>query len=163
MTYLYLFIIKIIDNCIMTAKSLAQYKHKKILSSALVALSQFLFYVLIKQIVNDGSWLSIWIVVAASFIGNYIAFLISDKFKKDDVWENIITSSNKEMLIGLCTMLKEHKIKYLLFNTYNRSFNESLTVQIFSKTKAESKLIDEYLSKTDARYLRMIDGIEVKK
>ena len=82
MTYLYLFVIKIIDNCIMTAKSLAQYKHKKILSSALVALSQLLFYVLIKQIVNDGSWLSIWIVVAASFIGNYIAFMINDKFKK---------------------------------------------------------------------------------
>lgn len=163
MTYLYLFGIKIIDNCIMTAKSLAQYKHKKILSSALVALSQLLFYVLIKQIVNDGSWLSIWIVVAASFIGNYIAFIINDKFKKDDVWENIITSSDKEMLINLCTMLKEHKIKYLLFNTYNRSFNESLTVMIFSKTKAESKLIDAYLEQTDAKYLRMIDGIEVKR
>lgn len=163
MTYLYLFIIKIIDNFIMTAKSLAQYKHKKILSSALVALSQFLFYVLIKQIVNDGSWLSIWIVVAASFIGNYIAFLISDKFKKDDTWQNIITSNNKKMLIELCTILKEHKIKYLLFNTYNRSFNETLTVQVFSKTKADSKLIDEFLRKTDAKYLRMIDGIEVKK
>lgn len=163
MTYLYLFGIKIIDNCIMTAKSLAQYKHKKILSSALVALSQLLFYVLIKQIVNDGSWFSIWIVVIASFIGNYIAFIINDKFKKDDVWENIITSSNKEMLINLCTMLKEHKIKYLLFNTYNRSFNESLTVMIFSKTKAESKLIDAYLEQTDAKYLRMIDGTEVKR
>ena len=88
---------------------------------------------------------------------------VNDKFKKDDVWENIITSSNKEMLINLCTMLKEHKIKYLLFNTYNRSFNESLTVMIFSKTKADSKLIDAYLDQTDAKYLRMIDGTEVKR
>ena len=59
-------------------------------------------------------------------------------------------------------MLKEHKIKYLLFNTYTRSFNESLTIMIFSKTKAESKLIDDYLEKTNAKYLRMIDGVEVK-
>ena len=161
-TYLYLFIVKLLDNCIMAAKNLAQYKHKKILSSTLVALSQLLFYVVIKQIVNDGSWFSIGIVVIASFIGNYIAFAIDDKLKKDDTWENTITSSDKEMLVGLCTMLKEHKIKYLLFNTYTRSFKESLTVTIFSKTKAESKLIDDYLAQTDSKYLRMIDGIETK-
>jgi hypothetical protein len=34
---------------------------------------------------------------------------------------------------------------------------------IFSKTKAESKLIDGFLEQADFKYLRMIDGIEVKK
>ena len=80
---LLLMILKTFDNILLTAKSIATYKHKKILSSALVALSQLLFYVVIKQIVNDGSWISIGIVVIASFIGNYIAFIINDKFKKD--------------------------------------------------------------------------------
>ena len=59
-------------------------------------------------------------------------------------------------------MLKEYRIKYLLFDTYNRSFVESYTVMIFSKTKAESRLIDEFLEQTEIKYLRMIDGIEVK-
>ena len=106
---------------------------------------------------------AIIIVSIASGIGNYIAFIINDKFKKDSTFENIITSSDKEMLIDLCTMLKQHKIKYLLYNTYNRSFNESLTVTIFSKTKSDSKLIDNYLEKTNAKYLRMIGGIEVNR
>ena len=57
----------------------------------------------------------------------------------------------------------KHKIKYLLFDTYNRRFVESLTVMIFSKTKYESKLIDEFLEQNNIKYLRMIDGIEVKK
>ena len=111
---------------------------------------------------SSNTLLAIIIVSISSGIGNYIGFLIDDKFKKDDIWENTITSSDKEMLVGLCTMLKEHKIKYLLFNTYTRSFKESLTVTIFSKTKAESKLIDDYLAQTDSKYLRMIDGIETK-
>ena len=111
---------------------------------------------------SDDTLLVIISISIASGIGNYIAFLINDKFKKDDTWQNIITSNDRMMLVDLCTMLKEHKIKYLLYNTYNRSFNESLTVMIFSKTKDESKLIDNYLAKTNAKYLRMIDGIEIK-
>ena len=91
-----------------------------------------------------------------------MAFIINDRFRKDDTWTNILTCSNKKDIVKLCTMLKEHKIKYLLFDTYNRSFIESYTVMIFSKTKAESRLIDEFLEQTEIKYLRMIDGIEVK-
>lgn len=160
MTYILLAIIKICDNVILTAKSLATYKGQKILSSVLVAISQLLFYLVIDQVVNDSTMLAIIIVSVSSGIGNYIAFLINDKFKKDDVWTNTITSSNQEMLVDLCTMLREHKVKYLLFDTYNRSFEQSYTVTAFTKTKAESRLIDDYLKSTDAKYLRMIDGEE---
>ena len=163
MMYLLLGILKIIDNIVLTAKSLATYKGQKILSSILVIISQLLFYLVIDQVINDSTMLAIIIVSFSSGIGNYLAFLINDKFKKDDVWTNVLTSSNKEMLIGLCTMLKEHKIKYLLFDTYNRKLEESFTVMIFSKTKAESKLIDDYLEQTNVKYLRMIDGIEVNR
>lgn len=162
MTYILLAIIKICDNVILTAKSLATYKGQKILSSVLVAISQLLFYLVIDQVVNDSTMLAIIIVSVSSGIGNYIAFLINDKFKKDDVWTNTITSSNQEMLVDLCTMLREHKVKYLLFDTYNRSFKQSYTVTAFTKTKAESRLIDEYLKDTEVKFLRMIDGEEIK-
>ena len=162
-TYILLGLVKVIDNIVLTAKSLTTYKGMKIISSILVIISQLLFYLVIDQVINDSTMLAIIIVSFSSGIGNYIAFMINDKFKKDDIWENIITSSNKKMLVELCTMLKKHKIKYLLFDTYNRSFIESYTVMIFSKTKAESKLVDEFLEQTDIKYLRMIDGIEIKR
>ena len=162
MTYLFLAFVKILDNIIMTAKSLSTYKGQKVLSSILVAVSQLLFYLIIDQVVNDSTLAAIIIVSISSGIGNYIAFLINDKFKKDDVWENTITSSDKEFLVNLCTMLREHKVKYLLYDTYNRRFEQSYTVTAFTKTKAESRLIDTYLKNTDVKYLRMLDGVEVK-
>jgi uncharacterized protein YebE (UPF0316 family) len=162
MQYIILGFIKIIDNIILTAKSLSTYKGQKILSSLLVIVSQLIFYLVIDKVIEDNTMAAIIIVSIASGVGNYIAFWINDKFKKDSIWTNIITSNDKEMLINLCTMLKHHKIKYLLYNTYNRSFNESLTVMIFSKTKNDSKLIDNYLKQTNSKYLRMIDGVEIQ-
>jgi len=162
MTYLLLSLIKICDNIIMTAKSLAVYKGQKLLSSILVVISQLIFYLVISQVINDNTMLAIIIVSISSGIGNYLAFMINDKFKKDDVWENTITSSDKEFLVNLCTMLREHKVKYLLYDTYNRRFEKSYTVTAFTKTKTESKLIDEFLKNTNITYLRMIDGVEVK-
>lgn len=154
-----IFFIKVFDNIVLTAKSISTYKGQKVLSSILVIISQFIFYFIIDKIVEDNTMTAIITVSIASGIGNYAAFIINDKFKKDDTWENTITSSDKELLVGLCTMLKEHNIKYLLYNTYNRSFDESLTVTIFSKTKKDSKLIDDYLKQTNSKYLRMINGI----
>lgn len=163
MQYVILSLIKIFDNIILTAKSIATYKGQKLFSSILVAVSQLLFYLVIDQVVNDSTMAAIIVVAISSGVGNYVAFIINDKFKKDDTWTNIITCSNKNDIVKLCTMLKEHKIKYLVFDTYNRSFVESLTVMIFSKTKYESKLIDEFLEQNNIKYLRMIDGIEVNK
>lgn len=161
--YLLLSLIKILDNVILTAKSIATYKGQKIMSSILVIVSQLIFYLIINQVIEDNTMLAIIVVSVSSGIGNYLAFLINEKFKKDDVWTNIITSSHKELLIDLCTMLREHKVKYLLYDTYNRKFEQSYTVTAFTKTKFESKLIDDFLRNTDIKYLRMIDGVEVIK
>ena len=154
--------LKVFDNILLTYKSIVTYQDKKLLSSVLVTISQIMFYTIIKEIMSDDSLMIVIAISIASGVGNYIAFIINDKFKKDDIWQNIVTSTDREMLVGLCTMLKEHNIKYLLYDTYNRSFNESLTVTIFSKTKKDSKLIDDYLEKTNSKFLRMIDGIETK-
>lgn len=162
MTYLFLFLAKVLDNIILTAKSISTYKGKRLLSSVLVTISQLIFYLIIEQVVNDSSLLAIILVSISSGLGTYIGFIINDKFKKDDVWTNIVTSSDKEMLVEFCTMLREHRVKYLLYETLNRRFEQSYTVTAFTKTKAESKLIDEFLKNTDARYLRMIDGVEVR-
>lgn len=161
MTYLFLILAKVLDNIILTAKSLATYRGQRLLSSILVTVSQLLFYLVIQQVVNDNTWITIVLVSISSGLGTYVGFMINDKFKKDDVWTNIVTSSDKEMLVEFCTMLREHRVKYLLYETLNRRFEQSYTVTAFTKTKAESKLIDEFLNNTSAKYLRMIDGVEV--
>ena len=110
MQYLVLALIKILDNIIITAKTITTYQNKKILSSILVIVSQFIFYLIITKVVEDNTVLAIIVISISSGIGNYIAFILNDKFKKDDVWGNIITSSDTDMLIDLCTVLKKTKL-----------------------------------------------------
>ena len=142
---------------ILTAKSLATYKNQKLLSSILVVVSQLIFYLVIEQVINDSTMLAIIIVSVSSGIGNYVAFMINDKFKKDDKWQYHMTSSDKEDVLRLCNYLVEHKIKYLANHGLNRRGEETINVIAYSKTKDQSRLIESYLKNTDSKYLKEIN------
>lgn len=154
--YISLAIIKVLDNIIITAKNIATYKEKRILSSILVIVSQLLFYLVISQVINDNTILAIIIVSISSGIGNYIAFTINDKFKRDTKWTFVITSSNIEDIKGLCDYLTIHKIRHIANDGYTRKGEHTINVLAFSKTKDESRLIENYLKCTKNKYLKEI-------
>ena len=154
--YIILGLVKILDNIILTAKSLAQYKEQKILSSILVIISQLIFYFVISQIIEDNSILAIVIVSVSSGLGNLIAFQINDKIKKDTKWVFCIASSNLNDIQNLCNYLVEHNIKYIASDGYTRKWNETINVMVFSKSKDESRLIEKFLATTESKYLREI-------
>lgn len=156
MTYIILALIKVFDNVVLTAKSIATYKEYKIISSILVVVSQMLFYLVIDQVINDNTILAIIIVSVASGVGNLLAFMINSKFKKDDKWSVVLTSSNKEDVKHFCNYLAEHKIKYIANDGYNRRMEPTINIIAFSKTKAESRLIEQYLATSESKYLKEI-------
>lgn len=155
-TYIILALVKICDNIITTAKNIATYKEQRILSSILVVVSQLIFYLVIGQVINDSTILAIIIVSVSSGIGNLLAFVINDKFKKDAKWSMCLTSSDKEDVERLCNYLAENKIKYIASDGYNRRMEKTINIIAFSKTKNESRLIEEYLRMTDSKYLKEI-------
>lgn len=154
--YIFLAVIKIFDNIILTAKSIATYKEKKVLSSILVVISQLIFYLVIDQVIEDNTILAIVIVSVSSGIGNYVAFLINSKFKRDTKWTFIITSSNLTDIQNLCSYLAEHKIKYIANNGLTRKGKDTINVMAFSKSKDESRLIEKFLENTESKYLKEI-------
>lgn len=154
--YVLLAIIKILDNVVLTFKSISTYKEQKIISSILVVISQLIFYLVIDQVISDNTLLSILIVSVSSGIGNYIAFAISNRFKKAAKWTFVITSSNKEELKTFCDYLVWHKIKYIVCNGYNRKWDETVNVMVFSKSKEESRLIEKFLATAESKYLKEI-------
>ena len=81
--YILLAIVKIGDNIIQTAKSISTYQERKIISSILTIISQLMFYLIISRVIEDNTLLAIIIVSVSSGIGNYIAFAINSRFKKD--------------------------------------------------------------------------------
>lgn len=154
--YMLLAVIKVLDNIILTAKSIATYKEQKILSSILVIVSQLIFYLVINQVINDNTAMAIVIVSVSSGIGNYLAFIINNKFKKDTKWTFVITSSNINDIQRLCNYLVEHKIKYIANDGYNRRGEHTINVIAFSKTKNDSRLIEQFLKETESKYLKEI-------
>lgn len=156
LSYILLAIAKILDNIIITAKNIATYKEQRLWSSVLVVISQLLFYFLISKVIEDNSLLAIIIVSVSSGIGNYIAFTLNHKFKKDTKWTMIITSSDVDDIRGLCNFLSEKHIKYIVNDGYTRNWKETMHVLVFSKTKEESRLIDSYLSYFNSKYLKEV-------
>lgn len=154
--YILLAIIKIFDNIVLTAKSIATYKEQKILSSVLVVISQLIFYLVIDQVISDNTLLAIAIVSISSGIGNYIAFEINSRFKKAAKWTFVIASSNLDDIQKLCNYLAEHNIKYIANDGYTRKGNHTINVIAFSKSKDESRLIEKFLATTESKYLKEI-------
>lgn len=149
-------LIKVLDNVITTAKSITTYQNRKIITSILVVISQFMFYFIVKSIVNDGSTLSTIVVCVCSGVGTYIAMAISDRFKKDATYTNILTCSDTDSIYELCEYLLNNKIKYIPVDSYNRRNEKTKTVMAFAQTRYESKLIDSFLENSETKYLRQI-------
>lgn len=156
MELLILGLVKILDNIISTAKTITTYKDKKLLTSLLVIISQFLFYFLIESVVSDGSLKTKIIVCICSGVGTYIAMLISDKTKRDTTYTNILTCSRTESVEELNDYLVGHGIKCIILDSYSRSKEDTLTVMAFAKTKYESSLIDKFLENSNVKYLRQV-------
>ena len=154
--YIFLVIIKIFDNVISTAKNICQFKELKMLSSVLTVASQLLFYLVISQVIADNTFLSIAVVSISAGLGNYLAFLLNSKFRKDTKWTMVLTSSDVEDIKKLCHYLTEHKIKYIANDGYTRRGEHTINVIAFSKSKDESRLIERFLKNTESKYLKEI-------
>ncbi len=154
--YILLSLVKVLDNIILTFKSITTYKEQKVLSSILVVVSQLIFYLVIDQVISDNTILSIIIVSISSGIGNYIAFALNSKLKKDVKWTFVITSSNLNDIQKLCNYLAENNIKYIASDGYTRKGNHTINVMAFSKSKNESRLIEKFLATTESKYLKEI-------
>ena len=154
--YIFLSLVKILDNVIITAKNIATFKEQKILSSILVIISQLIFYLVINEVINDNTLLAIIIVSVSSGIGNYIAFEINSRFKKAAKWTFCIASSDLNDIQKLCHYLAEHNVKYIANDGYTRKGNHTINVIAFSKSKNESRLIEGFLATTESKYLKEI-------
>lgn len=155
--YLTLSIVKIIDNVISTEKTLLTQKNKALAASILVAISQFLFYILISEVVEDNNITSMIVVSIASGVGSYIAFYINNKFSKETVYINIITSNDKEKMKAFGDHMRAEGIKVVTMPTYGDDIEKTLTALVFANTRNQSKLIDKYVENNNELYREVIN------
>lgn len=154
--YITLFVVKIIDNIISTGKTILTQKNKAIAASILVIISQFMFYLLIKEVVTDNNMFSIVIISVASGIGSYIAFGMNKKLSKDMVYINIVTSNNKAQMKAFGDYMRMENIKIVTFDAYNDDVEKTLTALVFANTKEQSYKIDKYIAHHDGFFREIV-------
>ncbi len=156
MELLILGLIKIFDNVIGTVKNIFIYKNRKLLTSLMVVLSQFLFYIVIQSIASDDSMITIIVISICSGLGTYIAMFANDRLQKEATFTNILTCSCEDSITDLCDYLLTNHIKYIPVDSYDRENKPTKTVLAFAATRHESKLIDTFIANSSVKYLRQV-------
>lgn len=152
---LLIFVIKVIDNVLSTAKTILIQKNKSFIAGLTVFISQIIFYKLIDAVTDSGE-LMIYVIALASGVGTLLAILISNKFSKDRMYVNIIMCDDKKVMMKLRDYLKDNKITNLTTDGYTKEWKKTLAITAYVETKKQSKLLDEYIENSNTKFKRII-------
>lgn len=115
-----------------------------------------MFYFIIKEVVADSNMISIIVVSVASGIGSYIAFYINQKWSKDMVYINIITSNDINKMKAFSDYMRTEGIKIVTLDAYNDDIEKTLTALVFANTREQSSRIDNYMVKHGGFYREVV-------
>lgn len=154
--YIILFTIKVLDNVLGTGKTILIQKGKGLLAAITVTISQLIFFKIINEVISSSSDNKMILVSVAAGFGTFLAIKLNEKFSKDKLFINNITSDDKEAMSELCIYLRENKIKNLITDSYTKDWGKTLSVTVFAETKEDSKLVSKFLEESENKYLRII-------
>lgn len=150
-----IFIVKVLDNLLSTAKTILIQKNKAVLASISVIISQIIFYKLVNAVNNGGDTI-IYLISFASALGTYLALIIDNKFSKDRVYVNIILNDDKKIMMEFRDFLKDHKITNLTTIGYTKDWKKTLAITAYAETKEQSRLIDKFIETSNTKFKRII-------
>ena len=152
-----LFLAKVFDNALSTAKTILIQRSRWLLAGVSVVLSDFIYFWLTKKVVAaDNNW-AILIVAIAGGVGCSIACLVSERLSKDRTYVNVIMSDNLEAMKAFRDFLAEHHITNVAADTYTLYWNKkTISITAYPETKAENHLITEYIENSPLKFKRVI-------
>lgn len=152
-----LFLAKVLDNTLGTAKTILVQRNRCILAGAALGLSNFIYLSITKDIVTSNSSLALAIVSIASGVGCCLAVAMSNRLSKDRTYVNVIMSDDKEAMKMFRDFLAEHHITNVATDSYTLDWRtKTITITVYANTKAESRLIDEYIENSALKFKRVI-------
>ena len=152
-----LFVAKVLDNALGTVKIILVQRNRCILAGICLALSNFIYFCITKDIVTTGSTTALVVVSIASGVGCCLAVMFSNRFSKDKTYVNVIMSDDKEEMKHLRDFLAENKITNVASDSYTRDWRrKTLTITAYAETKNQSRLIDEYIEQSGVKFKRLV-------
>ena len=156
---IFLFIFKMIDNLLGTAKTLLVQRNRAVLAGLALGFSNFIYLFITKEIVTSDNMISLIIVSIASGVGCCLAVQLSNRLSKDKTYVNVIMSDNIDAMKELRDFLAEHHITNVVSDSYTLDWNrKTLTLTAYAETKNDSILIDKYLQDSGVKFKRIVEG-----
>lgn len=152
-----LFLAKVLDNTLNTAKTILVQRNRCLLAGVALGLSNFIYLSITKDIVTSDSTLALVIVSIASGVGCCLAVALSNRFSKDRTYVNVILSDDKEAMKEFRVFLAENHITNVATDSYTLDWSrKSISITAYAQTKAQSRLIDEYIERSLLKCKRVI-------
>lgn len=152
-----LFLAKVLDNTLNTAKTILVQRNRCLLAGVALGLSNFIYLSITKDIVTSDSTLALVIVSIASGVGCCLAVALSNRFSKDRIYVNVILSDDKEAMKEFRDFLAENHITNVATDSYTLDWSrKSISITAYAQTKAQSRLIDEYIERSLLKCKRII-------
>lgn len=152
-----LFLAKVLGNTLNTAKTILVQRNRCLLAGVALGLSNFIYLSITKDIVTSDSTLALVIVSIASGVGCCLAVALSNRFSKDRTYVNVILSDDKEAMKEFRDFLAENHITNVATDSYTLDWSrKSISITAYAQTKAQSRLIDEYIERSLLKCKRVI-------
>lgn len=161
---LILFLAKVLDNTLGTAKTILVQRNRCVLAGIALGLSNFIYLSITKDIVTSDSGVALVIVSIASGVGCCLAVAISNHFSKDKTYVNVIMSDDVNEMKQLRDFLAENKITNVASDSYTRDWSrKTLTITAYAETKDQSRLIDNYIGDSNTKFKRVVQGNRIQR
>ena len=152
-----LFVAKVFDNMLGTAKTILVQRNRCVLAGVALGLSNFIYLRITKDIVTSNSSLALVTVSVASGVGCCFAVALSNKLSRDKTYVNVIMSDNLEAMQAFRDFLAKHHITNVAADSYTLDWSKkSITITAYAETKAQSKLIDDYIVNSSLKFKRVV-------
>lgn len=155
-----LFAAKVLDNMLGTAKTILIQRNHGLLAGISLAVSNFIYYCITKNIVTQDNYFAIAVVSAASGVGCCIAMAVNSRISKERTFVNVVMSDDLPQMKKFRDFLAEQHITNVAADSYTRDWDtKTITVTAYADTKAQSRLIDEYIESSLLKCKRLIHKI----
>ena len=149
MLHIILFFLATLLNVILgTLKSVITIKGGRVMAAVASAVAYGFNTLVIKMITGVETWMAVLFSVVCNLIGVYVALLITDKLRKDQLWKITVTVPT-EKLHEFKTELNQSNVPFIAYET---SWEKCKVVDIFSKNRSESKIVKNIVKKYDVKY-----------
>lgn len=152
-----LFVAKMMDNALGTAKTILVQRNRCLLAGIALALSNYIYFCITRNIVTTDSNLAILVVSIASGVGCCLAVALNNRLSRDRIFVNVIMSDDLDTMRQFRDFLAEHHITNVAADSYTLDWSvKTITITAYAETKEESMLINRYIENSPLKFKRVI-------